>query len=218
MFTFRWFRRSEARGNAMGAEGIVDQIKRLWTGAPELTQEQRQALSGHFELLGKWNPKINLVGSSTLATAAEKHYAEGLFLAARLPEGVCRVVDCGSGAGFPGFPLAVLRPDVHVTLLEADRRKAAFLREACHMKNVAVRTERLEQVGDDYDAAITRAVDPAFVIGWASSHAARFGFIGATQDVAGLSDSKAFCSFSKEALPWKASSSILWAMFHVKHP
>jgi len=162
--------------------------------------------------------EMNLIGPSTLAIAAEKHYGESLFLAARLPEGVRTVIDCGSGAGFPGFPLAVLRPDVQVTLLEADRRKAAFLRESCHLSNVQVRVQRLEQLEERPDAVISRAVDPRFVMAWGREHASLFGFIGSTADVESLAADPALGSALRAALPWQVLSSVLWATFHVKHP
>jgi 16S rRNA (guanine(527)-N(7))-methyltransferase RsmG len=192
------------------------QITKLWPAVPALSVAQWQAIDEHYHLLCKWNPKINLVGASTLPVAAEKHYAEGFFLAANCPEGIASVMDCGSGAGFPGFPLAVLAPTAHVTLLEADRRKAAFLREACSLGNVRVRAERLEDVKERFDAVITRAVDPLFVLSWAAGRAKHFGFIGSTEDVLRLATHPAVLDQTNLPLPWKPSSSILWAMFHVE--
>ncbi len=197
---------------------IGERVRRAWPGAPPALWEGWNAIEQHYELLCKWNAKVNLVGTSTLASAAEKHYGESLFLAAQLRDGVQTVIDCGSGAGFPGFPFAVLRPDVQVTLLEADRRKAAFLRESCLLSNVRVRVERLEQLEERPDAVITRAVDPRFVMAWGREHATRFGFIGSTADVESLAADPALGSVLKAALPWRAHSSILWATFHVKRP
>ncbi len=197
---------------------VCERVCRAWPGMPPVPEEGWKSIEQHYELLRKWNPKVNLVGPSTLANAAEKHYGESLFLAARMPEGVRTVIDCGSGAGFPGFPLAVLRPDVQVTLLEVDRRKAAFLRESCGLSNVRVRVERLEQLDERPDAVITRAVDPRFVMDWGRKHASRFGFIGSTSDVEALAADPAVGEVLQSALPWQAHSSILWATFHVEHP
>lgn len=193
-------------------------VCRIWPEAPPASWEGWKAIEQHYELLRKWNSKVNLVGPSTLASAAEKHYAESLFLAAVMPEGVRTVIDCGSGAGFPGFPVAVLHPEIQVTLLESDKRKAAFLRESCHFVNVRVRVERLEQIEERPDAVITRAVDPRFVMAWGREHAARFGFIGSTADVDTLSAEPALDSVFKTNLPWQSQSSVLWTTFHVKHP
>ena len=104
-----------------------------------------------------------------------------------------------------------------MTLLESDRRKAAFLRESCHFNNVRVRVERLEQLEERPDAVITRAVDPRIVMAWGREHAAWFGFIGSTADVAALSAERAVDSVFKTNLPWQSQSSVLWTTFHVKH-
>ena len=202
----------------LGIGRVCAGVRRVWPDAPPASWAGWKAIEQHYELLRKWNSKVNLVGPSTLASAAEKHYAESLFLAVRMPEGVRTIIDCGSGAGFPGFPFAVLRPDVQVTLLESDRRKAAFLREACHFNNVRVRVERLEQLTERTDAVITRAVDPRFVMSWGQKHAARFGFIGSSADVESLCAGPAFDDLFKTTLPWQSQSSVLWTTFHVKHP
>jgi 16S rRNA (guanine527-N7)-methyltransferase len=68
-------------------------------------------------------------------------------------------VDIGSGAGFPGVPVAVVRPDCDVTLVESHQRKAVFLREATReLANVHVIPRRVESVEERFDRAISRAV------------------------------------------------------------
>ena len=94
-----------------------------------------------------------------LEAAVRFHYAESLVVAGLLPEGVRTVVDVGSGAGFPGFVVAVARPELRMTLLEADQRKAAFLREASDFApNVRVLSRRSDEVGEAFDVVISRAV------------------------------------------------------------
>jgi 16S rRNA (guanine(527)-N(7))-methyltransferase RsmG len=94
-----------------------------------------------------------------LEEAVERHYCESLFLGVHLPAGELRVVDIGSGAGFPGFPVAVLRPDLRVALVESHQRKAVFLREASRkIGNVRVIAKRAEQVDEKFDHLISRAV------------------------------------------------------------
>lgn len=199
---------------------LVDQlylsIRRAWPESPELSAGQIAALHAHYSLLRKWNPKINLVGGSTLDVASVKHYAESLFLASLLPTGMETVLDVGSGAGFPGFPLAVLRPEVRVTLVESDRRKAAFLRESCTLSNVTVLCKRLEEVDSRVDAAITRAVDPRFVLAWGLKHARHFGFLGSTSDCLSLRHHPSLLDSASSPLPWLPASSVLWGMFHVE--
>jgi 16S rRNA (guanine527-N7)-methyltransferase len=114
-----------------------------------------EALEEHRRLLEKWNRTINL----TRITDLERNYGESLFLASHLPPGPLRVCDIGSGAGFPGFPVAIARPDCSVTLIESHQRKAAFLKEACRgHTNLRVLLKRAEEVADTYDWAISRAV------------------------------------------------------------
>jgi len=197
----------------MGIEGT---IARVWRDVPVLGVAQWRRMEEHFALLRKWNPKVNLVGPSTLDTAPLKHYGESLFLAAGLPEGVRSVLDIGSGAGFPGFPLAVLHPTVSVVLIESDKRKAAFLRESCELPNLRVVSERMESYAGCVDAVVSRAVDPRLVLCWALERALHFGYVGATDDVRALCDEPGLLASQQRAIPWQLSSSALWCMFHVK--
>ena len=116
-------------------------------------------LVSHWELLQRWNQKLSLTTINDPEMAVERHYAESLFLGWHLPAGALKVVDIGSGPGFPGFPVAVLRPDCMVTLVESHQRKAVFLREASRgVPNVRVVAKRAEDVAEVFDVAISRAV------------------------------------------------------------
>lgn len=126
--------------------------------------DQYPELRKHYELLCRWNPNLNLVSRRSLADAEVRHYGESLLLASKLPAGTLRVVDVGSGAGFPGFVVAVARPDCQITLVESDQRKCTFLREASRsMANVRVLAVRAEAVREQFDWLTMRAVrwDPA---------------------------------------------------------
>ena len=102
---------------------------------------------------------MNLTAVQSPEEIVERHYCEALFLAAHLPPGSASVADIGSGAGFPGFPAAVLRPELTVTLIESHQRKAVFLREASRrLTNVSVVAKRAEEVGVRFDWAVSRAV------------------------------------------------------------
>jgi 16S rRNA (guanine527-N7)-methyltransferase len=127
-----------------------------------LTPEQEAALEAHLELLLRWNKTLNLTAIRSREEAIERHYCEALFLGSRLPAGVLRIADVGSGAGFPGFPVAVLRPDCTVTLIESHQRKAVFLKEAARsVPNVRVLAKRAEDVAETFDWVISRAVSYA---------------------------------------------------------
>lgn len=132
----------------------------LVRGCSAVSEGQAGVLAGHYELLCRWNRVLNLTAIDKLEEAVKRHYCESLFLAERIPDVAgLRVADVGSGAGFPGFPLAVLRPKCEVTLIEAHQRKAVFLREASrNLGNVRVLAERAEEVDERFDWVVSRAV------------------------------------------------------------
>lgn len=124
-----------------------------------LGQDQMELLQKHFELLTRWNKVLNLTSIRSEEEAVERHYCESVFVALHLPPGELRVADIGSGGGFPGFPVGVVRPDCRVTLIESHQRKGVFLREATrHLKNFRVLSVRAESVHEDFDHVISRAV------------------------------------------------------------
>jgi 16S rRNA (guanine527-N7)-methyltransferase len=130
-----------------------------------LTPQQLTLLEEHYHLLLRWNQKINLTRITTLPDAVRYHYSESLYLATRLPHGPLRIVDIGSGAGFPGIPVAIYRPECAVDLVESHQRKAVFLREAARkLPNIRVFAQRAETVTDSYDWTISRAVLPQDVL------------------------------------------------------
>jgi 16S rRNA (guanine527-N7)-methyltransferase len=124
-----------------------------------LTVAQIDLLEAHYNLLVRWNARLNLTRIDSLEDAVRLHYCESLFVATRLPPGALRIVDVGSGAGFPGVPIAILRPECTVTLVESHQRKAVFLREARrNLTNVRVVTDRAENLRPQYDWLVSRAV------------------------------------------------------------
>jgi len=124
-----------------------------------LTPGQLAQLERHFLLLNKWNRVLNLTSLQGLAEIVERHYCESIFLGIHLPAGHWDIADIGSGAGFPGVPVAVLRPDCSVYLVESHRRKSVFLREATRdLGNAQVLSQRVEDLERSFDWAIFRAV------------------------------------------------------------
>jgi 16S rRNA (guanine527-N7)-methyltransferase len=121
--------------------------------------DQVKLLEGHYELLLRWNKVLNLTRIATREEAWERHYGESIFLAEHLPAGPLRIADIGSGAGFPGFPVAVARPECTVTLIESHQRKAVFLKEAARkLSNIRVLSRRAEEVMETFDYTVSRAV------------------------------------------------------------
>ena len=130
-----------------------------------LTGDQLTLLEQHYQLLLRWNQKINLTRIVSVGDAIRYHYCESLYLAKSLPEGALRIVDIGSGAGFPGIPVAIYRPDCEVHLVESHQRKAVFLREATrNLRNTRVWSIRSEDMTETYDWMISRAVRPDDVL------------------------------------------------------
>lgn len=126
----------------------------------ELSSKQISQLEEHFKLLNHWNKVLNLTRIGGLDEIVQRHYCESLFLGMHLPNGSLKIVDVGSGAGFPGIPVAVLREDCSVSLVESHQRKSVFLREAARdLANTHVIAMRAEQVSDAFDWAISRAVN-----------------------------------------------------------
>src|SRR5262249_25647948 len=122
-------------------------------------------LESHFNLLTAWNQRLNLTRIESLEDAVKLHYCESLFLGYWLPPGALHIADVGSGAGFPGIPIAILRPECSVTLVESHQRKSVFLAEASRgLPNVRVLLSRAEEIHESFDWVVSRAVDPKSVL------------------------------------------------------
>jgi 16S rRNA (guanine527-N7)-methyltransferase len=125
----------------------------------------RDALDRYLALLTTWNRRINLTGVRDPDEIRRKHFDDSLAVVGHLPAEAGRLVDVGSGAGFPGAVLALARPDLEVTLVESNQKKAAFLRALVRelsLANVLVEAERIEALREregfqPFDVAISRA-------------------------------------------------------------
>jgi len=126
----------------------------------------------YARLLLEWNRRVNLTGARSMAQL-DRHLADARGLLVLDWSGVRSVIDIGSGGGLPAIPLAIHLPEIHVTLLEADRRKAAFLRHAAGtlaLANVTVAAGRAEALAHDptyrerFDRAVARGTAPPAVL------------------------------------------------------
>jgi 16S rRNA (guanine527-N7)-methyltransferase len=117
----------------------------------------------YLELLLRWNKKISLTAIRTPEEIVRRHFVECAFVAQNLPAGIKTLLDFGSGAGFPGIPIAICRPEIHVTLAESHLKKAAFLEEAVRVLALSseVFGRRVEIMPEtrSFDAVALRAVD-----------------------------------------------------------
>ena len=124
-----------------------------------LSPEQIATLNRHYETLVRWNAVMNLTAIQDPEEIVLRHYCESLFLARHLPSEPLSIADIGSGPGFPGFPVAIVRPDCAVTLVESHQRKAVFLKEVSRgVPNLSVLSERAKDVNRAFDWVISRAV------------------------------------------------------------
>jgi 16S rRNA (guanine527-N7)-methyltransferase len=143
----------------------------LWTDLAAradvvLTDLQLQQLAQYLDLLEAANQRMNLTRIIDRPTAEVQHVGDALTALPFLPKEPHQLADVGTGGGVPGIPLAIARPDAAVVLIEATKKKAAFLKqavEAIGLKNVIVLDVRAEDAGrgkyrDQCDVAIARAV------------------------------------------------------------
>ncbi|QHS52684.1 16S rRNA (guanine(527)-N(7))-methyltransferase RsmG [Edaphobacter sp. 12200R-103] len=129
--------------------------------SPELTLQ----LSAYLGLLTKWNARTNLTAVRDPEEMVRRHFGESLFTGRHLGDPLPdTLLDLGSGAGFPGIPIALLHPSIAVTLAESQNKKATFLREVVRtlgLKNIEVWGGRAEDLPADrtFHTVTLRAVD-----------------------------------------------------------
>lgn len=138
-----------------------------------IEQNQAAQLVEYYELLVEWNKKMNLTAITEPQEVLEKHFADSL-LPIDLIKPNAKCIDVGTGAGFPGIPILIMRKDVSVTLLDSLNKRLIFLNEVLsklglnnRAATVHARSEdaaRLAQHRDKYDVALSRAVANAPVL------------------------------------------------------
>lgn len=134
-----------------------------FAAATGVSRETLPRLTIYADLLVKWQSRINLVAPSTVPELWHRHMLDLAQLITLLPARPLVILDIGSGAGFPGLVIAILRPDTHVHLIESDMRKATFLREAARLTktNATVHAKRIEAVAAfPVDIVTARACAP----------------------------------------------------------
>lgn len=142
--------------------------ERLAAMGADVTADRLVTVGDYLARLLAMNERMNLTSITDAPSAWERHALDALSLLPHLadvPAGG-RLVDVGSGGGLPGLPLAIARPDLHITLIEATQKKAAFLStvsEGLRLTNVTVRAERAEKLAvgplaGQFDVVTARAV------------------------------------------------------------
>lgn len=127
----------------------------------DLNSAQQQKLLDYVALIAKWNKVYNLTAVRDPEAMITQHLLDSLTVLPHLKD-VARLIDIGTGAGLPGIPLAIARPELKITLLDSIHKKTTFLRQAClelGLTNVEIVCERVEhyQASVGYEAVISRA-------------------------------------------------------------
>src|SRR5712664_4581230 len=141
-----------------------------------VSAEQVALIQRYMGMLTAWNDKINLTAIRDPLEMLYRHFCESMFAAVAVPLNSGRLADVGSGGGFPGLPLKILRPELQVFLVESNIKKVTFLAEVIRelgVKGAQVLARRYEELGEEVaplDYVCSRALGefPAF-LEWASS-------------------------------------------------
>ena len=158
-----------------GRDRFLREMRDLGVDVSRETLEQLEAL---VATLVRWQKAINLVGRATIEDVWTRHVLDSAQLVPFIPAEAKSLADLGSGGGFPGLVLAALRPDLAITLIEVDARKAAFLGEAGRRmelkKAPRVVIGRIEEVpAAKADVVTARALAPlGQLLVWADRHRA----------------------------------------------
>ena len=130
-------------------------------GLEPLEPELLRLFELYLVLLLRWNSRTNLTAVRHREAILRRHFVESIAAARALPRQMEKLLDFGSGAGFPGIPIAICRPEITVTLAESRIKKAGFLREAVRTLGIAanVHTGRAELLEALFDCVTLRAVD-----------------------------------------------------------
>jgi len=130
----------------------------------QYSDEQIRSFMTFLAELKKWNRAYNLTGLKTDEDIIVKHFLDSLLYIKALPEGALQLADAGTGAGFPGIPIKIIRPEINITLIESSRKKSAFLRHIIRtlgLTDINVLEQRLERIGKEheraYDVIVSRA-------------------------------------------------------------
>ena len=139
----------------------------------ELDDTARQRLNIYANLLIEWNEKMNLTAITDPVDVVIKHFLDSLtFFKCVQPENGAKIIDVGTGAGFPGMVLKIARPDLEVTLLDGLNKRLVFLAEVAKQTGLSVETLHLraeeggrkKKLREQFDYACARAVAPLNVL------------------------------------------------------
>jgi 16S rRNA (guanine527-N7)-methyltransferase len=165
-----------------------------------LSDDQIAKVQAYVRLLLKWNKLTSLTSITDPAEIVSRHFGESMYAATLLPVENGRLVDIGTGAGFPGLALKILNPDLHIVLIESNKKKSAFLAEVARtlelpeVEILSVRFEEIRPEGDFANFITARAIGgfPA-LLRWSRSALSHRGhlilWVGG-EDITSITNSK----------------------------
>lgn len=133
----------------------------MHAGLAPLSPELSDRFEAYLALILRWNARLNLTSIRDEHGILERHFVECIACAQAIPADVRTLLDFGSGAGFPGIPIALCRSEISVTLAESQGKKAAFLQEAARALGLRfqIHSSRAETLTAPFDCVTLRAVD-----------------------------------------------------------
>jgi len=142
----------------------------------QIGNKQIEQIQQYTKILLAWNDRINLTAIRDPLEILYRHFCESMYGATVVPVEKCRLADVGSGAGFPGLPLKIIRPDLEVFLIESNIKKATFMVEVIRelgLTDAKVLVSRYDELGEEVaplDFVCSRALgDFAKLLAWAGS-------------------------------------------------
>ena len=148
-------------------ENFISKLKQEFKNfGIELTESQSEQFYKYYCLLKEWNEKINLTTIIDEDEVIKKHFLDSVISVNQINFGA-RIIDIGSGAGFPGIPLKILRDDLNITLVDSVNKKVVFLNEVIktlNLKNIFAIHSRIEDLANKkeyrerFDFVVSRAV------------------------------------------------------------
>jgi len=149
----------------------IAQLLKPFLGENALSTEKLQSISTYIDILQRWNARVNLTAVRNPDETVTRHFGESLFAARHLFPNPCvsavvnapEVADVGSGAGFPGIPIKLWAPEISLTLIESNHKKATFLREVTRtltLTNINIQNTRAESfMAKRFGVVTLRAVE-----------------------------------------------------------
>ena len=131
---------------------------------PDIKKKKKKQFAALYDLYTEWNAKINVISRKDIENLYEHHVLHSLGIARVIQfRAGSRIMDLGTGGGFPGIPLAILFPEVHFHLVDSIGKKVRVATEvasAIGLKNVTFRHARAEEEKQTFDFVVSRAVMP----------------------------------------------------------